>query len=139
MRGAPAQLPDQGMAQGQGQQPSKLDELQGRLDQQAASSAIPADLNGVSVTDLKRKLSNLRSVKHLADGGAKQDAQCQNIEAEIRRRENPQNTEADIKRREDSHNWLNRVGPSCSMLCIAMASNKQSGTVCSAGKIRVRG
>jgi len=67
--------------------------MQGKLEQ-----AMNPDLRRLPIEEIKRKLSRLKSVKGLADGGAKSLAQCQSLEAEMRRREE-----------ETSKGWLKTV------------------------------
>jgi hypothetical protein len=95
MRDAYAELAENEEARSRGEKPLKsslLEKLQGKLEQEM----IP-DLSGLTLEQLESKLSRLKNVKGLADGGAKLNTQCQFVEAEIRRRE------------EKSKDWLRKV------------------------------
>lgn len=95
MRDAFSGLAEHEDALGRGEKPSKtsfLDIMQGKLEQ-----AMNPDLSGLTLDQLESKLSRLKNVKGLADGGAKLVKECQLVEAEIRRRE------------EKSKGWLRTV------------------------------
>ncbi|KAL0035371.1 hypothetical protein WJX77_003485 [Trebouxia sp. C0004] len=85
MRDTFSELAEHEAARSRGEEPLKtslLEKLQGKLEQEM----IP-DLSSYTIDELEGKLSRLKNVKGLADGGAKLLAQCQHLEAEIRRRE----------------------------------------------------
>lgn len=85
MRDAFSELAVHEAARRQGEKPLKtslLEKLQGKLEVE-----MNPDLSSLTLEQLEGKLSRLKSVKGLADGGAKLLTQCQSLEAEIRRRE----------------------------------------------------